>query len=294
PSSNFVRINYLGSVVAQTDLNTLGINMKSGLAHTVNITSGGTTIQVSIDSIFVASATALNLASISPATVGFGAHTGAFTERHDILSWSFACGTCSSPNRRILIAHADGATAPNTLRNQLLALPGVATVDIFNAGSGTPTLAQLQQYDAVVVFSNFSFLDPIALGNNLASYEDGGGVVVAFNFAWGTGNAAIQGRWLSGGYSPYNSPGTNNFANGTLGTYTVGHPLMQGVAALNAVYRMSMTLTSGATQVAAWNDGPSLIAYKGRAIGVSAYVGDAAGNWSGDFGKVVVNATNWL
>src|SRR5207244_12305939 len=114
-------------VVAQTDLNTLGIKMKNGLAHTVNITSNGSGVQVSIDSIVVASASGLNLASLSPATVGFGAHAGAFTERHDILNWSFACGTCSSTSRRILIAYADGGVGPSTLRNRLLALPGRTT-----------------------------------------------------------------------------------------------------------------------------------------------------------------------
>ena len=48
---------------------------------------------------------------------------------------------------------------------------------------GTPTLGQLQQYDIVVPFSNSPFLDGVTLGNNLADYVDGGGIVVQYGFS---------------------------------------------------------------------------------------------------------------
>src|SRR5207237_186552 len=51
----------------------------------------------SIDGAPVVSATGLSLASISPATVGFGARTGGSAERHDILSWSFTCVGGNTP-----------------------------------------------------------------------------------------------------------------------------------------------------------------------------------------------------
>ncbi len=53
-------------------------------------------------------------------------------------------------------------------------------MDLFNATAGTPTLAQLQQYQIVVPFSIDLFIDSITLGNNLADYVDGGGVVVQY------------------------------------------------------------------------------------------------------------------
>ena len=37
-----------------------------------------------------------------------------------------------------------------------------------------------------------------------------------------------------------------------------------------------------------------MIAYKGRAIGVSAYVGDSPSNYSGQFSRVIANAGAWL
>lgn len=199
-----------------------------------------------------------------------------------------------SQGRKILLVQADCGVNPDTLRNNLLGLDPTLTVDFFNAQAGTPTLAQLQAYDTVVPFSNCDYADPVTLGNNLASYIDSGGVVVAFNFDWFGGNKSIQGTWLTGGYSPFNNPGSVNFVAGTLGTFTAGHPLMLGVSSLNSSFRMTMTLATNATQVAAWNDGSPMIAFKGRAVGVSGYVGDSAGNWSGDFARLILNAGNWL
>ena len=202
--------------------------------------------------------------------------------------------TCSpAGSYHVLLVYADGAIVPANLRTAILAETGVVAVDTFDGQAGTPTLAQLQQYEIVVPFSNFGYADPVALGNNLADYLDGGGVVVAFNFSWYGGAQSIQGRWLTGNYTPYNNPGSGNFSNGTLGTCTFAQ-LCTGVTTLNAFYRETMTLAAGATLAATWNDATPLIAYKGRAIGVSAYVGDYAGQWSGDFGRVIVNAGRWL
>ena len=106
----------------------------------------------------------------------------------------------------VLIVHADGSgTPPNTLANQLRALPDVRLVDIFDADTGT-SLAQLEQYDVVVPFSNFGYFDPVTLGNNLADYEDAHGAVVAFNFDWFGSTQSIAGRWSTGGYSPFLNP----------------------------------------------------------------------------------------
>jgi hypothetical protein len=69
---------------------------------------------------------------------------------------------------------------------------------------------------------------------------------------------------------------------------------MKGVNTLSSYFRMNLTLTAGAVQVASWSDGQPLIAYKGRAVGINAYPGDYSNNWSGDFGRVIVNAGNWL
>ena len=86
------------------------------------------------------------------------------------------------------------------LQSQILAEPGVTQVDLFDAGNGTPTLAQLQQYDIVFGFTGGSWNDAVAMGNALADYEDGGGVVVVGTYAWdNNGPQNLQGRWMTGG-----------------------------------------------------------------------------------------------
>ena len=113
--------------------------------------------------------------------------------------------TCTPSSFNVLIVYADTA-APTQLQSEILAEPGVAAVDLFDAQAGTPTLGQLQQYQIVVPYSNFPFLDPDTLGNNLADYVDGGGVVVQYGFShYGPGQPfGVNGRWVSGNYNPYN------------------------------------------------------------------------------------------
>src|SRR5206468_3964450 len=93
--------------------------------------------------------------------------------------------TCGpSAPYRILIAYADREGQPTMLRNQLLAEPGVGTVDYFDAYLDTPTLAQLTQYDEVVAFSSNAWAYPFGMGNVLADYEDLGGVVVVIDYSF--------------------------------------------------------------------------------------------------------------
>ncbi len=58
-------------------------------------------------------------------------------------------------------------------------------VDIHNAQAYTPSQGELQQYSAVLVFSDVAFSDSTALGDVLANYADAGGGVVLATFAFG-------------------------------------------------------------------------------------------------------------
>ena len=164
------------------------------------------------------------------------------------------------------------------LQNQILAEPDVIAVDLFDAFSGTPDLALLQQYDIVYAFSNNAWNNAVAMGDVLADYEDGGGVVVVSTFAWDNrGGWLLAGRWVTGGYSPLSIVlMTDKIANIT----DPGHPLMQGVSSLGAHFRNGVTLTAGAASVAVWTDGPPAVAYKTNnghtAAGINAYLGIVA------------------
>jgi hypothetical protein len=129
---------------------------------------------------------------------------------------------------------------------------------------------------------------------------DNGGVVVQLGFSFFSSNTnkGINGRWVTGGYSPYTYASTfaNNVVN-TLGNNDNTNPLMQGVTTLQSNFHNIVTLSVGATQVAAWNNGDSLIAYKpipGGHItfGITAYLGKLA-TWTGDFARVIANARRW-
>ena len=200
---------------------------------------------------------------------------------------------------RVLIAFADIGGPPTTLQNQILAEPGVIGVDLFDAFSGTPTLQQLQQYNIVVPFSNNVYLDPVGMGNVLADYADTGGVVVGLNFNWFGPPFGLDGRWMTGGYTPFNI-GPTNFTTSCLGNFDNTHPLMQGISAgsLCAFFRHNLPLSSGAQSVALYQDSQQLVAFKVNnghtGVGINAYLGANPENFSGLFGRVIVNAGRWL
>ena len=168
----------------------------------------------------------------------------------------------------------------------------------------TPTLAELQAYSAVLVYSNYYYSDPVALGNALADYVDGGGTVVlaAFNYL---DSYTPTGRFASGAYSPLIP---NSYISGPAQSLILikdlpNHPLLQGVNSFNGgsrSYRGSGTLASGATVVAHWNnsDNTPLIAVKGNVVALNFF--PPSSNMRSDFwdastdgGRMMVNALAW-
>ena len=200
---------------------------------------------------------------------------------------------------RVLLVYAD-SQVPAQFKYEIQTQPNVAVVDLFDAQNGTPTLAQLQQYDIVVPFSNPPFQDANTLGNNLADYVDAGGIVVQYGFSFSTsGSQGVNGRWVTGGYSPYNYSGSHLILTPfTLGMFNAAHPLMAGVTVLSSNAANVVMAAGGATNVAWMDNGDQLVAFREvsgghTTVGVTGYVGDYA-NQSGDWGKVIVNAGNWL
>jgi len=199
---------------------------------------------------------------------------------------------------QVLIVFAD-AGPPTQFQTEIQAEPSVTAVDLFDASNATPTLGELQQYNVVVPFSDLQFFDADTLGNNLADYVDGGGIVVQYGFAHaGPGDpAGINGRWLRDGYNPYDYSEDLEVNPFSLGAFNAGHPLMAGVTALNSIFANIVTPNPAATEVAQNNLGESLLAFRPvstqTTVGVTAYVGTVATE-SGDWGKIVVNAGNWL
>lgn len=124
------------------------------------------------------------------------------------LTLAAAAAALALPKVLIVAAEANTVLDPHftDVRDKLLGSGQVASVDIFNARTGTPTLEQLLAYDTAFVWSRESFADSAALGNVLADYVDMGGGVVTALYATGTTDTTkrLMGRW-SPGYQVINA-----------------------------------------------------------------------------------------
>lgn len=117
-------------------------------------------------------------------------------------------------------------------QERLLASGFFDSVTAINAGIITPSVAELDAFDAVLVWSNFDFADADALGDNLVDYVDGGGGVVVAVFAnsASTADRYLRGRWLTQDYAIIPTQSGTATGPAALGTIKMaGHPLMKGV-----------------------------------------------------------------
>lgn len=180
-----------------------------------------------------------------------------------------------SAQPRVAIAAAAG-TSPTAIQytdiqTKLQGLDMFAVVDIIhcsNIGGGiTPSLEQLQGYDAVLTWSNQTFVDADAMGNVLADYVDSGGGVVVAVFATSTTTVgrSLGGRFRSGGYEIIPTQGGNTGGAANLGTILdPAHPVMNGVNSLiggtTASRPTSTAVSTHGFKVALWSDGKTLAA----------------------------------
>ncbi len=131
----------------------------------------------------------------------------------------------------------------------------------------TPTLAEMQSYDAVMISGSSGYFEHEDLGDDLADYIDGGGgVVLAGEMFYDTGNnVAIEGRFRDDGYFPVTPA-----YSGSMGSFmwlvpdVPNHPILDGVITFNGGENSSHsccpTVVPGAAQVASWDNGELLVA----------------------------------
>lgn len=199
--------------------------------------------------------------------------------------------------------------APNTDSWNDDVVAKVAAAGTFSSVTGilasnvTPTLNELLNYDAVLVYSDSGgFLDRVALGDVLADYVDLGGTVVVAVFAFNSSSLGIQGRLLTGGYLPFNQNAQSGGSNLTLVPVIANHPLLAGVGSFDggsSSFHTNTTVANGATLVAEWSNGQPLVAQLavggGTVIGLNFYPpsSDARGDFwvaSTDGGQLMANA----
>jgi hypothetical protein len=181
-----------------------------------------------------------------------------------------AVGSAWAQPRVAIVAAASSSNTAGQFTDPLAKLTGTglfSAVDIIYAQTVTPTLAQLQQYDAIITWSNTDYANPVALGNVLADYVDaGGGVVVAiFATTNGSDTLRLRGRWETGGYPiMIPGPGTTTGGSHSLGAILIpGHPILEGVNTFHGGSQSwrptSSQLAPHGIRVAEWTDGRNLI-----------------------------------
>jgi hypothetical protein len=176
--------------------------------------------------------------------------------------------TGTTPTLSVLIVHALSNSQLGDVVSKLLSTGSILAIDTFDARDGTPTLAQLQTYGAVLVVSDFGFDDRDTLGDVLADHVDGGGGVVLSMFAMSTPFVPSDpdsrpdtpgGRFESGGYTVISPSIGNGDADGPHGMTALipGHPILDGVGTFSggrSSYRPEGSTVAGDI-VAVWDDG---------------------------------------
>ena len=153
------------------------------------------------------------------------------------------------------------------VQTKLFATGLFSTVDVIDATSVTPSVAQLQAYRSILVWSDASFMDSNALGNNVDAYlRGGGGVVIAVFANTDPGVLDLRGAFETNVDSPMTVATQTEDTELTLGAIHVpGSPLLAGVSSFDggtSSYNDPGTLTPGAVDVADWSNGTPLVATK--------------------------------
>ena len=199
-------------------------------------------------------------------------------------------GLASGSIKVALLGSESMASYVTDVQTYLAAFSDLTIIDIIDVRSSTPSLATLLNYDTVLVWSDSSFFNPIALGDVLADYVDLGGGVVMATFSWYGPSYDLEGRMMTD-YSPFLPATSNLYTTANLGTYDSSHPIMQGVTAISEYYRDDVTLATDAVQIAAWDDGVPFVATKGRVVGMTLFPPPV--EWTGDVPTLVHNALLW-
>ncbi len=193
---------------------------------------------------------------------------------------------------KILMVYADSSAA--TIHNELSAYGDLVVIDEYDARSATPTLAELQNYDVVITWSNNTYSDAVTLGNNLADYVDAGGKVINSMFSDVSG-WSLSGRFVNENYHAMFGTEIASSTN-CLGVYDSEHPIMNGITDVCDYYRLiNSSLTPDSSAVARWADGEIFVAVKNSkpVVTLGAYLGSAQ-QYTGQMADVVHNAILWV
>ncbi|HYG02565.1 MAG TPA: S8 family serine peptidase [Chryseosolibacter sp.] len=172
-------------------------------------------------------------------------------------------GLASSSGRHVAVL---GAEPPDNLQDvveKLYKTGKFSSVSYIDVSAYTPTLDEVEVFDAVLIFNNYPYADNETLGNVLADYFDnGGGVVSAMFEVSGYDEYKLSGRWYADQYYVIDEGIFTSGQKEYLGHYE-NSPIMDDVNSFNGgdqSYRPTgTTFVDGAELVASWTDGSPLV-----------------------------------
>ncbi|MGE0433873.1 MAG: Ig domain-containing protein [Planctomycetota bacterium] len=229
-------------------------------------------------------------------------HRGLAVSLTTLLAFILSAVSVAQAQASVLIAGGDSnAASRDDVKNFLDATGILGQVDHIDISSVTPTVADLQAYDCVLIYTNNAPLDGVAFGNNLAAYCDAGGGVVEMQ-ASDTVTWGVHGTWDNRHcIQPLNSYSFDNAA--TAGTVHENHVVLQGANVLNGGYlrRFETNVINGARKIQDWSDGNICVAinesFTGRIVLVNLIPWTSPyGGWNvanNDIDILIANACAW-
>ncbi|MBN2538141.1 hypothetical protein JXB37_07700, partial [candidate division WOR-3 bacterium] len=154
------------------------------------------------------------------------------------------------------------------------------TVHHFDARSATPTVDTLSAYDAVITWSNYTYADATTLGNNLATYVDGGGRVIIAMFAYASG-WGLAGRIMNEAAYQTFPQGSYGFGLVSTNWLDPSHPITAGLSAITDYFRGHVYAASSATVLGTWANGYDFCALSqnGEVVGITMHPGQAGNTY---------------
>ncbi|MFN2396259.1 MAG: T9SS type A sorting domain-containing protein [Bacteroidales bacterium] len=185
----------------------------------------------------------------------------------------------------ILNGDSDFKTAMQSLSNIYL-------FDEFNANTGTPELDLMLNYDIVLVSSDYSFYDPVLLGNRLAQYVDEGGMLCIMQATLSSGPWALAGNIITPAYLPLTV--TNySIANTAISSFA-DHPITDGLVSINTFLYSHSGVQGEGVSLGNYDTGYPFAAYNPNKAVVALNILPKNDFWGGDLMQLMENTINWL
>ncbi|MBD3169861.1 MAG: T9SS type A sorting domain-containing protein [candidate division Zixibacteria bacterium] len=172
----------------------------------------------------------------------------------------------------------------------LVASSMINSATFVDARDATPSVADLMNYDVVLVWSNYAFYDNVTLGDNLADYVEAGGAVVTAEFSHYSG-FELAGRYMTD-FSPM-GVGTSGYVTSNLVVLDSGHPIMNGVSTGTEYFDFDAPLQGSTYMVQNWDNGFNGTVINTdypQCVAINDYFGTTYRDWTGDVGQMMVNA----